>query len=173
VAQIVTLEASIATASVLVERALVSQVGGFDEQLPMFEHYDLWLRLALQSNIALIDEPLTHLRTHKQHYSTPGIASLESRDRFFRNAERLVRGPGLYAAIRRLRLRVAVDTASAHAETSRMAALATLIHGFGCWWRYPSWWPGALRVFLKLTTPRALLRIYRQLRNSRALARTT
>jgi glycosyltransferase involved in cell wall biosynthesis len=170
--QIVTLEALIATASVLVERHLVSQVGGFDEQQAMFEHYDLWLRLALRSNIVLIDEPLTHLRVHKQHYSTPGVASLQSRDRLLDNAARLVRDPHMRSVIRTLRVRTVLDIANAHADTNRITALKTLLHGGRSWWQQLSWWKGAARVSLKVATPRPLLRIYRQ-RRSRALARTT
>ena len=42
-------KASVATASVIVERSLLKETGGFDERLRFAEHYELWLRLALRS----------------------------------------------------------------------------------------------------------------------------
>src|ERR1700730_11400082 len=56
VEQLLRLEAAVATAAVLVERRLLEQAGGFDEELLMFEHYDLWLRLAHYNEVQVIHE---------------------------------------------------------------------------------------------------------------------
>ncbi len=171
VEQILTLEAKIATASVLADRLLVNEAGCFDEQQAMFEHYDLWLRLALRSDVVLIDEALTCVRVHGEHYSTHGVASLESRDRWLEKAYTLVAGAGVRSLVRELRVRVGVDLASARAETNRAAALDSLVRGCVHWWRHRRWWRGAARVSLKVAAPRWLLRSYR--RHARTLARTS
>lgn len=44
--------------SVLVQRALLDEVGCFDESLPACEDYDLWLRIACRHPVLLVDEPL-------------------------------------------------------------------------------------------------------------------
>jgi hypothetical protein len=42
----------------MIQRRLLSAVGGFDETLPACEDYDLWLRLACRHPIGLVDQPL-------------------------------------------------------------------------------------------------------------------
>jgi len=49
---------NIAPSSVLLHKRLLEQVGLFDESLRVCEDYDLWLRIALQHKIGLINEPL-------------------------------------------------------------------------------------------------------------------
>src|SRR3989339_1374908 len=48
----------ISASSILMERAVFDELGGFDESLPVCEDYDLWLRLALRYPIAYLDEKL-------------------------------------------------------------------------------------------------------------------
>lgn len=47
---------------VLAERSLVEEVGGFDESRLRSEDWDLWVRLALRSPLATVDEPLVAYR---------------------------------------------------------------------------------------------------------------
>jgi len=83
---------------VVVERRLLAQVGGFDEKQPVFEDYDLWLRLACHSEIDLIDQPLIGVRSHDQHYCGGGIRMLASRHRslskMYRLRDRFPSAPG-------------------------------------------------------------------------------
>ncbi|MDD5383161.1 MAG: glycosyltransferase family A protein [Candidatus Margulisbacteria bacterium] len=48
----------ISASSILMERQMLDELGGFDESLPVCEDYDLWLRLSLRYPIAFIDEQL-------------------------------------------------------------------------------------------------------------------
>ncbi len=48
----------VSPSAVMLTRNLFEQVGGFDESLPVCEDYDLWLRIAVDRSVALIDEPL-------------------------------------------------------------------------------------------------------------------
>jgi glycosyltransferase involved in cell wall biosynthesis len=48
----------ISASSILVEREVFHDLGGFDESLPVCEDYDLWLRMALKYPIGFLDEKL-------------------------------------------------------------------------------------------------------------------
>jgi glycosyltransferase involved in cell wall biosynthesis len=48
----------VSPSAVMLRRELFERVGGFDEQLPACEDYDLWLRIAATEPVALIDESL-------------------------------------------------------------------------------------------------------------------
>jgi glycosyltransferase involved in cell wall biosynthesis len=48
----------ISPSAVMLRRRLFERVGGFDENLPVCEDYDLWLRIARDTPIWLIDQPL-------------------------------------------------------------------------------------------------------------------
>jgi hypothetical protein len=52
----------ITTQAALVRRTCLEHVGGFDEALPRFQDWDLWLRLAQHYDFQYIDQTL--LRTH-------------------------------------------------------------------------------------------------------------
>jgi glycosyltransferase involved in cell wall biosynthesis len=52
----------LATSSVLVRRSVLDRAGEFDRQLFGPEDYDLWLRCAQVSGVAVLDEPLTAYR---------------------------------------------------------------------------------------------------------------
>jgi glycosyltransferase involved in cell wall biosynthesis len=48
----------ISPSSILMERKVFDELGGFDEELPVCEDYDLWLRLTLRYHVGFIEEPL-------------------------------------------------------------------------------------------------------------------
>jgi glycosyltransferase involved in cell wall biosynthesis len=48
----------VSPSAVMMTRELFQQVGGFDENFPVCEDYDLWLRIAVEHSIPLIPEPL-------------------------------------------------------------------------------------------------------------------
>lgn len=48
----------ISPSAVLLERALVVELGGFDESLPACEDYDLWLRICAREPVLFVAEPL-------------------------------------------------------------------------------------------------------------------
>ncbi len=160
--QLLTLEAEVSTPAVVVERGLLETVGGFDEQQPLFEDYDLWLRLALKSDVHLIDEPLTRLRSHRQHYSCSGTRNLESRLRLLRKMRLLVQDAQLRSIIDRQCVQFTLPLARLYADGDRLLAARTLLNGTGSSWRYLQWWAGFLLVSLKLATPRRLLGLYRR-----------
>jgi len=48
----------ISPSSVLMERSLFDELGGFDETLPVCEDYDLWLRMTLRYRVGFVRDPL-------------------------------------------------------------------------------------------------------------------
>lgn len=48
----------VSPSAVVFEKSLWTEMGGFDETLPVCEDYDLWLRIAAKYPIGLFDEPL-------------------------------------------------------------------------------------------------------------------
>lgn len=74
----------IVCSSVVVRRAVVEQVGGFDESpdLVATEDYDLWLRVANREPIAYSPRPMTFYRVH--------AGSLSANKRFLRGVESIL-----------------------------------------------------------------------------------
>lgn len=50
---------AVSPSSVMIDRAWLTDIGGFDERLPACEDYALWLRLSQRQPIVYIDAPLT------------------------------------------------------------------------------------------------------------------
>ncbi|MCF7797586.1 MAG: glycosyltransferase [Lentisphaeria bacterium] len=48
----------VSPSAVIFQKSLWSEMGGFDEALPVCEDYDLWLRIARKYPIGFLDEPL-------------------------------------------------------------------------------------------------------------------
>lgn len=46
------------TPTVVVQKSILDELGGFDEKLQIAEDYDLWLRIANKNEILFVDEPL-------------------------------------------------------------------------------------------------------------------
>ncbi len=65
----------VSPSAVMVKRSLLDEVGRFDENLPVCEDYDLWLRIGCRFPIYLIDKPLVIKRGgHDDQLSkTPGL----------------------------------------------------------------------------------------------------
>jgi glycosyltransferase involved in cell wall biosynthesis len=159
--KLLTLEATVATAAVLVERSLLAQVGGFDEQLPMFEDYDLWMRLAARSEVALIDQPLICVRLHDEHYSRVGIPMVAGRYRLLAKVLARATDPRTLRLVERSYAQSALDLAGLYADTSRVAALKALVGSCAHSIRHLGWWKRVPRVLLKIAAPRPLLALYR------------
>ena len=49
---------AVTPSSVMMEKILFFEYGGFDETIPVCEDYDLWLKMSLKEKFGLIDEPL-------------------------------------------------------------------------------------------------------------------
>ena len=67
---------TVATPSVLVRRAALLKIGGFDETLTVAEDQDMWIRLALYGHLGYVDASL--VRVHATPGSLSGVGSIGS-----------------------------------------------------------------------------------------------
>jgi glycosyltransferase involved in cell wall biosynthesis len=158
-------ETSIALPSVIATRALVERVGGFDEELTTCEDYDLWWRLAAQSEIDCIEEPLTLVRRHDEHYSDD-ITCLEDLRRMLEKVWRSRAASNLDAVLQERRAKVAAALARSHALCrSPLRVLVTLLSSAPYSWRYGKWWSGAVKSTAQAFAPQRVLSVIRKYRS--------
>jgi len=55
----------IPSVSAMVKREVMEKVGGFDETIPAAQDLDLWLRVARESELVVVEEPLIYQCIHK------------------------------------------------------------------------------------------------------------
>jgi glycosyltransferase involved in cell wall biosynthesis len=163
-------ETVIAVPSVVVSRALLEQLGGFDEQLVMCEDYDLWLRLAAASEVDAVDEPLTLVTRHAEH-SGNEIISFQDCDRVFEKVLRTAGTEHLHSVVHAKRAEVAAGLARSHAACgNRGSAMRTLFSSVRYGYRYSLWWRGALRATARALSPPAVRRLVRRQRSTQSPA---
>jgi glycosyltransferase involved in cell wall biosynthesis len=106
----------VSPSAVMLRRELFKAVGGFDEDLPACEDYDLWLRIGHRHPVGLIDAPLVVKRGgHPDQLSRqPGL----DRHRI-RAIAKLLDGGLLDAAQRRAALRVLAAKCTIYAQGCR------------------------------------------------------
>jgi glycosyltransferase involved in cell wall biosynthesis len=115
--------------SVMVERALVDEAGGFDEALRFGEDHDLWLRLAERAPCIGLDDELVSIRDHPAQTtrSSPAPSSAGMVEVFGRFARRTPSGR-LRRIARRQQSRYAFLVALGwHRRGRRRDALAWLL----------------------------------------------
>ena len=158
--QVVTTRASIRTPSVLATRQLIAQAGGFDEALLSAEDYDLWLRLALYSEVAIVDEPLVYVRYHDENHTREWQSAYLGRDRSLSRGQQLV-DSGRRSLLREERMVNALQFAARHAQAgARGRVLRALWESLPYSWTYPRWWLSGLKTVLRSCLPRRLLEFH-------------
>lgn len=103
-------EAAVTQSSVVARRDAIVRAGGYPEDLPICGDYELYLRLALQSEIDFVDEPLVRVRRHSEHYCDDLTALVELR-RFMGKVQRSELVPQMRAVLRARRARLLVPLA--------------------------------------------------------------
>jgi glycosyltransferase involved in cell wall biosynthesis len=81
-------DAKIASTTMMVERALLEEVGGLAENHPLAGDYDLRLRLAARSECGVLDEPLTRIRQHPASMSTNNPSTVAGLANVYRDFRR-------------------------------------------------------------------------------------
>jgi glycosyltransferase involved in cell wall biosynthesis len=155
------MEISIAVPSVIVRRRLLEQLGGFDLNLRMCEDYDLFLRLAAESEIDGIRETLTHVRKHREHFRRDSIV-FEDRGRAIEKFIAASTDPSLHSMLCKERAKTAAGLARSQAiGGSRWAALRTLATSSPYSWSHREWWLGGAKAAAHAVTPPGVLRVAR------------
>ncbi len=101
-------EAAVTQSSVVVRRETIARVGGYPEDLPICGDYELYVRLALESEIDFVDEPLVLVRRHGEHYCDD-LAALAEVRRFMGKMQRSGMVPHMEAVLRSRRARLLVS----------------------------------------------------------------
>jgi glycosyltransferase involved in cell wall biosynthesis len=167
--RLVTGPALVRTPTVLAARALIAQAGSFDETIRSSEDYDLWLRLALLSEVALVDEPLVQVRRHEANHSRDWEVALSGRDQSLRKLQ------GTVDIRRRLLLRAertrnALTLAARHASLGNRARMVrALYRALPYSWTSLQWWFALVKNPLRPYVPKRLLEAYRKHRGAAAL----
>jgi len=139
--QLLTLVADVSLSSVVAERALLQQVGCFDEGQQFFEDIDLFLRLSLHSDVSVVTQPLVRMRSHAQHYSADRMGMHEGRARLLDKMQPFAEQLGMGAILRRQQDRNNADVARLHAVAGRRReALRWLWRARAGAWHEGRWW---------------------------------
>ncbi len=145
--QLLTLEAAVVTPSVMAERSLVAEVGGFDERQMYFEEYDLWLRLSRVSAVCAVDEPLVMVRNHAEHYSANRVGVYEARLRLLDKIAALPDTAELHAILELERAKTLASLGSACAAAGERARALTLLwNSRQLAWHGRHWWMASTAV---------------------------
>jgi glycosyltransferase involved in cell wall biosynthesis len=99
--QVLRVDAQIATPAVMAELTFVRELGGFDEKMRFVEDYDLWSRMALESEVAVDATPLADVRSHAEHFTSDRIGNLGGWVHLYAKMEGLVPAAHLRALCRR------------------------------------------------------------------------
>ena len=150
--EILTMRAHLALPTVMAERGLVNEVGGFDAEQVQHSDYEMWLRLALRARVLLVDEPLTVVRNHRQHFTRGGLWALRWKRRLYEKIEPLVGDARQARLVRALRAHNAGDLMRAQAASgARRDALDTFRGTADVGWYRPRWWASAVVALARST----------------------
>ena len=67
----------VSPSAVMMRTELFHEMGGFDEELPACEDYDLWLRILCRHRVGLLDEPLVTRRAGHPDQLSATVAALD------------------------------------------------------------------------------------------------
>ncbi|MGI9234252.1 MAG: glycosyltransferase family 2 protein [Woeseiaceae bacterium] len=95
VEELLRFKASVAMPTVMADLAFVRELDGFDETMRFAEDYDLWLRMAMRSEVSVISKPLADVRSHPGRFSEDRVAGLEGWQRLFEKMRALMPTPVL------------------------------------------------------------------------------
>jgi glycosyltransferase involved in cell wall biosynthesis len=161
--QVLRVEALIATPSVMVDRALLDEVGGFDEEFVYCEDYDLWVRLAMRSPVRAEPAPLCWIRVHSNNHSAARIQVYESWDRLYHKAAKDIPDARLEALCRRRRAAQPVAVSAQFAARKMpLRAIAALVRAASYCWRYGEWWAALGKAVIRALIPDPILARYRR-----------
>jgi glycosyltransferase involved in cell wall biosynthesis len=163
--QLLTLQAGVAAPSVMAERSLIDEVGGFDENQLYFEEYDLWLRLSLLSEVGVVEEPTVLVRSHDEHYSADRVRVYKARFRLLERISSRATTPHLQSVLRTEHAKTAASLAAAYAAADQRAeALRMLWISRECAWRSRGWRRRAVATIYRAATTPCVREIVRSCR---------
>jgi glycosyltransferase involved in cell wall biosynthesis len=161
-------DAVVAMPTVVVERELLVEVGGFDEALLYCSDYELWCRLAMRSPVCVHPQPLARVRSHASYTSGNRVAVHQSWAQLYAKIGEIVVDERLRGLCRARRVKHVLIVSRTHSAQQRVSsAFRMLFRAVPYAWRYPEWWLTAARIVVRPLVPGPLLRAYRRLRAPR------
>lgn len=155
--------AIICTSTVIAERSLVNEVGGFEEGQYFGEDYDLWLRLAMRSEASALCEPLTCTRDHRDNYSQDRVGAYEGWVRLYGKMAGILPEARLRSLCWRRQGESALILARLHQQRGEhLAVVRTLLAVSKHSWPHPSWWRDTLKIMVRPFVPSRVRSIYRR-----------
>ena len=148
-AQTVRRTVPICTPSVVVRTELLAKVGAFDTAIDVEEDYDLWMRLALESPVCVVDEPLVRVRRHPENLKRPLAAPYAARDYSFVKLLQALDGVDRKLVDEERSLNALTLAAATYSSGGRWRALAVLAKSTPFAWKYPRWWYGGTKAFAR------------------------
>jgi glycosyltransferase involved in cell wall biosynthesis len=130
--------------SVVVRRAVLDDVGLFDETLPLAIDYDLWLRVGLRYRFDYVDEPLVKYRTGHANLSRRLEERLTAVSRVMQRFLDVYGGRAFLspAVVRRARAETCYHIGLALRRRSRLRALPWYVRAVTLCPDYPLAWQG-------------------------------
>jgi glycosyltransferase involved in cell wall biosynthesis len=154
---LLTLQASVAMPTLVAERTLIEEVGGFDEHQRYGEFHDLCLRLALRSEVVALADVLCSVRAHDEHYSADRRAAHRDWMRLFEKFCALAPTAQWRERSAWMRARVALDLAAIQAQGNDIRGIwRTLRAGEALSWRHRRLWHRSALALLRPFVPQAL-----------------
>lgn len=160
--QLLRLAANVSMSGVMAERALLEQMGGFDEAQPFFEDFDLFLRLSLRSEVSVVTQPLVRMRSHTQHYSADRVGMLAGRARLLEKMQAEAERLGVGAVLLCEQEGNYADLARAYARGGRRREAVEFLWRARRAWCQKRWWR-AWVALAKSFAPRWLRAAHRRL----------
>jgi glycosyltransferase involved in cell wall biosynthesis len=159
------LEVAMSMPTVVCDRELIAELGGFDEQLRFAEWHDLCLRLAMKSAVVVVRESLCSVRIHNEHYSADKIAEQAGWMQLYEKMANLVSSRALRRYCAQVRAETSLTLARLQGEHGNyLGSLSVLGRALAFSWRYPPWWWGAIKRVVRPAVPAALLSVVRRQR---------
>ncbi len=151
------LELAVAMPTVVAERSLIEEIGGFDERQLYGEFHDLCLRLALRSEVVAVAEVLCSVRAHDQHYSADRAAAHRAWMRLYDKFYALAPTATGRSCCDRMRAQAALRLAALQGANRDFPSVwRTLCAGKVCSWRRPKFWWAYSLALLRPFVPASL-----------------
>lgn len=157
------LQVGISMPTVVAERDLIREIGGFDELQRFAEWQDLCLRLAMKSEVVALSESLCSVRIHKEHYSADLVAAHLGWMQLYKKMADLAPGPTLRSYCGQVFAETSLNVARCQGDKGRYGeVLRILLKSLPFSWRYPQWWWGSLKQLARPAVPGFLKSALRQ-----------
>jgi glycosyltransferase involved in cell wall biosynthesis len=147
--ELLAVDAIVPLPTVMAERALLEEVGGFDEAFAFCEDYELWFRLAARAAVHVEQTPLASVRVHARNQQADRAGVHAAWVRVYGKTGRSLADPWLAGLCRRKAGEHAVALARLSAAAGRRRTALAALAGPGLRAvAQPDWWRALVRSVL-------------------------